>query len=399
MMDIGQGYRENIAQPVTQAVRGGLDMLPFDKGPASSYALDKIAQTIVPQSMTALGIMGGAAASGGLGFLPAVLGAGAGGLIGGSFDDRPVGGFIEGVGAGLVGEGGRYGTGVIRRIAGQQGADEAAIGGMLERMTPGTLEGQPSPLRNAGTAPSMGTQVGDRAQSEMSAALSEGLHAINSELGGGSTFQSPAISKIFPDRPSPMTFLEAADAIRLMGTKGFSQTTGNVTGGVGGALARDYRKEAIEEVSAQLPDYLVDVWRRLTSNYGKQAIMLDLLQEPNVLYPAKAGEPFSGFGVPALQQKASQYRIEGDLAKRFSSPDIANIESAIQRGGTFSEGTDVQRSLFPMRMYIGPGSEGFRIPLPTKYVGNPLEGVGMPFTMGMGNLGEAIRNPYIRRPR
>lgn len=392
MQSVGQGYRENIAKPLTGLVRQGLGALPFDQGPGTQQALDAGAEFLVPQSTTSLGIMAGGLASGGMGFLPAVMGGMAGGLIGGSFEDRPLTGAAVGAGSAALGEGVRYGTDVIRRHFQQQGVDESRIADTFGSLSPA--------LQGDGTGPGLARQVGTRAQKDLSAALEAGLQDINTQLGGGATFSSRAIAEAFPSAPAQMTFLDAVRYIKMLGAGGWSPTSGNVTGGMGGMAARDLRAEAIEEIAALLPSNLADAWSRLNGAYAKGKVGLDLLQEPNVLFSSKPGTPTKGaINVPALQAKASQYFVEGDLTKRLGPAELTNLESGVMRGGSFGLATDRTRGIMPRAYLGGIGTEVFRIPLPTKYVGNPITTPSWPFIGAAGNLlDEAARgrNPYQR---
>lgn len=386
---MGQSYRENIAEPLTNLVDEGLQAIPFSRDVASQGVIRGAAETVVPQTPIGVGVTLGSLASMGLPAAGRVAGSVAGGMVGGALEGSPATGAGVGAASGLVGEGLGYMAGAVRRHFGQQAADEKRIGAMFQERSPA--------LRNPGTAAGLNEQVAQRTQPELSTALEQGLQDINAVLGGASMIASPAIQEAFPDAPARMTFIQAANYVKTLGAKGWSRSSGAASGGGGGSIARDLRAEAIEEIKAQLPQAQADAWARYTSAYGQGKILLDLLQEPNVLYPAKAGESFSGLGVPALQQKGAQYYTEGDLGRRFNTVEARSIESALQRGGTFSEGTDYPRGMF-RRFYEGPGAQTFRIPLPTRYVGTPLMVPSAPFTAATGNFVDAqrLRNPYHR---
>lgn len=382
LRSLGRGYEEFIAPPMTQAVQGGLESLPFSQDPGTRAAIGGMSQFIVPQTATGAGIALGSLASGGLPLASRLIGAAAGGFLGGGLEGAPNVGAVEGLGAGLVGEAAAYPFSAGLRALRQGATDVKNVGRAVGEISP-TLGRQVDAVglqdrlkgrsgakalseEYAGTREAVGTAMAGQpgfgpAQSGFPAPLSS--NSVSAPVGGALDQLTGKVA---------MTFEEAASAIESL-RAGRHPLTTHLTGSAKGATERSLKAKAVEELTTALNYHdplLGTLFRDAESAYGQGYELLRLFRTKGVLDPATGG-----LNMANLQRLAGEKQAV--LEAMLGPAGWATLERAVYRGGS-PPGMDQPRRI--PSIFTLPD-----IKLPTSYVGEALSVPSSPFVTGAVN--------------
>lgn len=398
---ISRAYKENIAQPLTGMVQGGLEAAgrQFPNAAAMSPVTGKeAAEFLIPQTPTQAAIAGaglllpqvraGEAIAEGAGpvakFLGSRLGniAGTGaigaGVAAATGDESPAAGAAEGVGAATIGNVLRGGAGMLGRTMGAKSIASdysESLASKVSEMAP--TAGKFKTATQLFDSFREGGQALDNASKEL--AFVKGK--VSQSLPPTQRFDMPILEGVGQDgkpqiRVKKMTFNEADNLLTDYGKRAYSMSTGEMRNTYMADHINDVAYEAKKDLIRQLNQAkpgLGDMYRTGRKNFATTSVLQDMLNEKGVFDPATG--QLSQPKLSELMQKGGYYK---KLQRALDDPTLANeFKRAVGRG---YEGAAQDIAAQPMQIGRPSVGIGGLHPRVHPHLGSTVQPVGdLPF--------------------